>query len=294
MDAPRKRTEPEYGAGQRRAYNPVAPCQNGLADMSKRARNHAARPSFVVIGTSAGGAAALSRIFKDLPADFPGAILVVVHIHERGGMTWLVELLTAVGNLPAKVAREGESIRQGTAYIAPAGTHLLMKRDRVELGCGPREQYARPAIDVLFRSAASAFGRRVIGVVLTGMLHDGALGLRAVRDAGGITIVQNPESADEPSMPRTAMAGLNVDYCVELSDIGPLLDLLVRRAGSMKRGVLETGLAKSVRLMKDRLRLLASLYEQSRDNPKTSRFVKAEIAALKREIASIQRLIPGD
>ena len=244
-----------------------------------------------MIGTSAGGVAALSRVFKDIPPDFPGAILVVQHVRELRQMTWLAELLTSVGHIPVKVAAAGERIGQGGAYLAPAGTHLQMKRDHIELGTGPYEQSSRPAIDVLFRSAASAFGPRVIGVILTGMLRDGAVGLRAVSDAGGITIVQNPEGAEESEMPRSAMKDLAVDYCVNLSDIGPLLDLLVRRAGSQKRGVLETGLATSVRLMKDRLRLLAKLDEQSRTNPKTSRYVKAEIAALGREIASIQRLI---
>ena len=94
-------------------------------------------------------------------------------------------------------------------------------------------------------------------------------------------------------MPRNAMAGLDVDYCLELSEIGPLLDLLVRRAGSMKRGVLETGLATSVRTLKERLRLLAKLHEQSQRNPRTARFIESEIAALDREIAAIQRLVPS-
>jgi two-component system chemotaxis response regulator CheB len=196
------------------------------------------------------------------------------------------------GSPSVKVAEAGEVIRQGTAYIAPAGTHLLAKGKRIELGMGPAEQRARPAIDALFRSAATNFGQRVIGVVLTGMLRDGTLGLRAVRDARGITVVQDPEEAEAAEMPRSAMQGLSVDYCLELSETGPLLDLLVRRAGRTKRGVLETGLASSVRLMKDRLRLLTKLNEQSQGNRKTARFIQAEIAALDREIASIHKLIP--
>ncbi len=261
--------------------------------MAASAGNRSARPSYVVIGTSAGGVAALSRIFKDLPPDFPAAILVVLHVQHRAQMTWLAELLASIGHLPVKVAADGEVIRQGTAYVAPAGTHLLAKGDRIELGTGPVEQYVRPAIDALFRSAAAAFRGRVIGVVLTGMLRDGALGLRAVHEAGGITIVQDPQGALAPDMPRSAMQTSDVDYCVELSDVGPLLDLLVRRAGSTKKGVLETGLATSVRLMSDRLRLLTKLHEQSLRNPKTARFIRAEIQALGREIARIQRLIPG-
>lgn len=262
--------------------------------VSKRAANQLMKASYVVIGTSAGGVAALSRVFKDIPADFPGALLIVLHIQSRRQMTWLAETLAAVGHIPVKVAETGEQIRQGTAYVAPSDTHLLVKGDRVELGSGPPEQRARPSVDALFRSAASAFGRRLIGVVLTGMLRDGTLGLRAVSEAGGITIVQDPKDAEESEMPRSAMTGLNVDFCVALSDIGPLLDLLVRRAGSMKSGVLETGLAWSVRLMKERLRLLGNLQAQSRRNPKTSRFIKAEIAALNRELADIQRSFPRE
>jgi len=261
--------------------------------MPRRAPNPSARPSYVVIGTSAGGIAALSRIFKDLPADFPGTILVVLHIHERGDLSGFAARLASMGQLPVKIAEAGEVIRQGTAYIAPPGTHLLAKGDRIELGTGPYEQGSRPAIDALFRTAATAFRRRVIGVVLTGMLRDGSLGLRAVGDAGGITIVEDPATAQSPEMPRNALQALNVDYCVGLSDIGPLLDLLARRAGSKEEGVLETGLASSVRLMTDRLLLLTRLHEQSRRNPKTARFIKAEIAALGREIARLQRLIPS-
>jgi two-component system chemotaxis response regulator CheB len=251
-----------------------------------------ARRTYVVIGTSAGGTQALSQIFKDLPPDFPGAILVVFHVAERGQMAWLAGALASIGHLPVKVAEAGELIREGTAYIAPAGTHLLTKGDRIELGAGPTEQQQRPAIDALFRSAATAFGRRVIGVVLTGMLRDGTVGLRAVRDAGGITIIEDPATAHSPEMPRSAMRAVSADYCLELSAIGPLLDLLVRRTGSMTKRVLETGLASSVRLMRDRLRLLTRLLEQSQRNPKTARFIEAEIAALGREIARIQRLIP--
>ncbi len=255
-------------------------------------RTRSATPTYVVIGASAGGGSALSRIFKDLPSDFPGAILIVVHVAERGQMAWLAGLLASIGHLPVKVAEAGEVIRQGTAYIAPPGTHLLTSGDRIELGTGPAEQHSRPAIDALFRSAATTFGRRVIGVVLTGLLRDGAVGLRAVGDAGGITVVQDPERAEAPEMPLSALRAANADYCVELSEIGPLLDLLARRVGSTKKTVLETGLASSVRLLKDRLRLLTRLHEQSRRNPKTARFIEAEIAALDREIARIRRLIP--
>jgi two-component system chemotaxis response regulator CheB len=250
-----------------------------------------ARPSFVVIGTSAGGMNALTQIFKELPADFPGAVLVVIHVAPKGNLDWAVQQLTGAGPLPVKVAEGEERIRQGVVYLAPADTHLLVEGERVRLGEGPPEQRVRPAVDALFRTAAATFGRRLIGVVLTGMLRDGTLGLRAVRDAGGITIVQNPESAQEGEMPRNAMENLGVDYCLELSEIGPLLELLVRRAGAYKEGVLETGLASALRLMKDRAILVTKLRAQSRNNPKTSAFLEGEIAALDHELDVLRRLI---
>jgi two-component system chemotaxis response regulator CheB len=237
----------------------------------------------------------LSRIFKDLPADLPAAILVVRHIHPEGKDEWLPRQLTSVGHVPVKIAENGERIRQGTAYIAPAGKHLLVDEGNfIRAGKGALEQGTRPAIDALFRSAARAFGPQVIGVILTGMLSDGALGLRAIQDAGGITVVQNPESAEHGDMPRAAMRGLAADYCLDLSEIGPLLDLLVRRSHSDDRCLLETGLASSVRLMKDRARLLAKLAAQSHGNPKTARFLDAEITALEREITDIQSIIPRE
>lgn len=249
--------------------------------------------SFVVIGTSFGGVDALRQIFKDLPPGFPGAVLVVIHVAPQGSLGGLVEHLTRVGQLPVKIAEDEAHIDQGVAYLAPADSHLLIEGDRLRLGRGPREQYVRPAIDVLFRSAAAAFGRRLIGVVLTGLLQDGTTGLRHVRDAGGITIVQNPESAEAGDMPRSAMEGLGVDYCLDLADIGPLLELLVRRGGRYKEGILETGLASALRLMKDRATLLARLYAQSRGNPRISAFLTSEIAALDRELATIRALIAG-
>ena len=131
-------------------------------------------PSYVVIGTSAGGNAALARIFKDLPADLPAAVLVVMHVPASLVDSALPRQLAGFGRLPVRMAADGEPIEQGTAYIAPSATHLLVEDGRIRLGAGPPEQHARPAIDVLFRSAAEAFGPHVIGVVLTGMGKDGA------------------------------------------------------------------------------------------------------------------------
>jgi two-component system chemotaxis response regulator CheB len=193
------------------------------------------RPAYVAIGTSAGGVTALGTIFKEIPADFPAAILTILHVGEGESIVWLAEFLNRVGHLPVKVAEAGEAIRQGSAYIAPSSTHLLVEGDRVVLGSGPYEQLSRPAIDVTFRSVASVFGRQAIGVILTGMLRDGTVGLRAIHEAGGITIVQDPKRAEAPEMPRSAMKDLKVDFCLELGEIGPALDLMVRRTGTYRR-----------------------------------------------------------
>jgi two-component system chemotaxis response regulator CheB len=246
------------------------------------------RPSYIVVGTSAGGLGALSRIFKDLPGDLPAAVLVVMHV-SRVVRSVLSEHLMHVGQLPMKEAEPGEPIRQGMAYIAPLDRHLIIQKGYFGEGDGPVEQHMRPAIDVLFRSAAEAFGPEVIGVVLTGMLQDGSSGLRAVHDAGGITIVQEPRTAVHGDMPRNAMKDLVVDYCVDLEEIGPLLDLLVRRGG--ERGDLEGGLAYALRGMRDRLRLLGRLLNSSEENADTHQFLMEETAALEDEIVRLRELL---
>jgi hypothetical protein len=203
----------------------------------------------------------------------------------------MAERLDRIGRFPVETARAGVRIRQGRAYVAAGGSHLIVQGERLMLPDEEPEHYARPSIDVLFRSAAEAFGPRTIGLILSGMLKDGTDGLRAVHDAGGITIVQNPESAEEGDMPRNAMRDLGVDYCLELAEIGPLLELLVRRAGPFKKGVLETGLASSLRVLKDRARLFDKLVAQSRGNPRTEKFLEAEVTALDRDIDQIQAMV---
>jgi two-component system chemotaxis response regulator CheB len=138
----------------------------------------------------------------------------------------------------------------------------------------------------VFESAAKAFGDRVIGVILTGLLRDGTVGLKAVHDAGGLTIVQDPAEAEYPDMPTSAMKDLPVTFCLRLSDIGLTLDLLARR-----KAMLETGLAVSVRTLKERVALLIRLVGQSKKNPQTFEFLSTELAALKLDLGSIQKLL---
>lgn len=163
---------------------------------------------------------------------------------------------------------------------------VAIDRQRFDLVPYPKGSAPSVAINILFASAAREYGNRVIGVILTGMLRDGTEGLRAVHEAGGLTIVQNPANAEYPSMPSSAMADLPVTFCLNLAEIGLALDLLVRR----KAG-LETGLAVSIRTLKDRISLLIRLIQQSKGNDQTFVYLSSELRALERDLQSIQALL---
>ena len=176
----------------------------------------------IVVGTSSGGVEALRRIVAALPADLPAAMLVVMH-RPPDSPSLLAEILRSVSNLDVADADDGERIVPGRIYVAPPDRHLLIERERVRLTRGPKENRFRPAIDPLFRSAAYAYGPRAIGVVLTGNLDDGTAGLWAIKDCGGVAIVQDPQEASFPSMPSSALASVEVDYCLPLNEIAPTL-----------------------------------------------------------------------
>lgn len=181
----------------------------------------------IVMGGSAGGIEALLAVVRSLPKDLPAAIFVVVHIPPYS-VSRLPEILTRAAHLPASHARDGERIEHGRIYIAPPDHHLILKNQHMELSRGPRENHSRPAIDPLFRSAARAYGRRVSGVILSGALYDGAAGLLAVKGRGGTAIVQDPDEAAVPSMPRSALKLVDVDHILPAQHIGDELTRLVR------------------------------------------------------------------
>jgi two-component system, chemotaxis family, protein-glutamate methylesterase/glutaminase len=166
----------------------------------------------VVIGASAGGVEALKKLVGGLSPDFPGSLFITVHFPEHG-TSMLPSILSRAGRLGVVHAVNGESIVPGRAYVAPPDHHLLLTRSGVKLVRGPRENGNRPAIDPMFRSAALAFGPRVIGVVLTGNLDDGTAGLAAIKRARGLTLVQDPADALFPSMPQSALDHVEID-CV--------------------------------------------------------------------------------
>ena len=178
----------------------------------------------VVIGASAGGVEAISTVVADLPRDLRAALFIVLHISR--GRSAMPEILSRAGRLLASHPRDGDPIQYGRIYIAPPDHHLLIDGTRVRIVHGPTENGVRPSIDPLFRSAARTYGSRVVGVVLTGSLDDGTAGLAAVKEAGGTAIVQDPEEAFAPSMPRSAMSFVAVDQVLPLRDIGPFITSL--------------------------------------------------------------------
>lgn len=185
--------------------------------------------NIVVLGASAGGLSALRRIVAALPADLKAAVFVCQHL-APDRPSRLPEILGKSGALPASHPQDGEELRAGQIYVAPPDNHLLVGEKRVRVIRGPQENRYRPAIDALFRSAARAHGPRVVGVVLTGRLDDGTVGLQAIGRCGGVTIVQDPREAEHVSMPASALRHVKVDHCVPLDEIPALLLRLVAEA----------------------------------------------------------------
>lgn len=189
----------------------------------KRQHGH----DLIVIGTSAGGVSALMRLVSGLPPDLPAAVLIAMHMPAQAPSV-LPKILSRAGVLPAKHPADGEKIERGRIYCALPGVHLVVERDHLRLTAGPRENLHRPAIDPLFRTAAVAYGTRVIGVVLTGALNDGTAGLLAIKRRGGLAVVQDPDEALMPSMPANALAYVKVDQCLSLAQIPAYLVEMAR------------------------------------------------------------------
>ncbi|MBV9509305.1 MAG: hypothetical protein JO303_03360 [Caulobacteraceae bacterium] len=187
----------------------------------------------IVAGASQGGVQALRTLVAGLPKDFSAPILVVLHVGASESI--LPSILSDLGGLAASHARHGEPIREGRIYVAPPDRHLLVVRDRLELSHGPRENWARPAIDPLFRTAAEWWGPAVVGVVLSGALNDGTSGLYEIKRRGGLAIVQDPAEAEAPSMPKSALDNVPVDFRLTVSEISRLLVDLERQEARPQR-----------------------------------------------------------
>jgi len=176
---------------------------------------------------------ALVQLVAQLPNTLNAAVLVVQHFAPDSDGQHLANRLARHTTLACRVAADGDPLEAGTLYLAPPDRHLLVKDRRAPhllVTKGPRENNFRPAIDTLFRSAAVAYGAAVVGVVLTGMLHDGTAGLEFIKRCGGVAVVQDPHDAEFPSMPETALRNVAVDYVVPLQRLGPLLEEITQAA----------------------------------------------------------------
>lgn len=177
----------------------------------------------IVIGVSSGGMKAMQVMFSILPRNFSTPIIVVQHISPHSENKW-IGFLNNRSNLLIKEPDEKEKIEPGTVYIAPPNYHLLIEKDKTfSLTVDERVNYARPSIDVLFDSAADVYKNSLIGVVLTGANNDGAKGLKHIQDCGGLTIVENPNTAESSTMPAAAIATIAPDHILPLDSIADLL-----------------------------------------------------------------------
>lgn len=187
-----------------------------------------ARRDLIVIGASAGGVQALTELVRGLPASLPASVFVVCHFPAEGRSV-LPEILSRSGALLATHPADDETVYPGHIYVAPPNHHMLLgPGGNLRVVRGARENGHRPAIDPLFRSAGRYFGDRVVGVILTGAQSDGAAGLIAVRTAGGVAVVQDPEDAEIATMPRTAASVAGADYIVPVARLASLLVRLVQ------------------------------------------------------------------
>jgi two-component system, chemotaxis family, protein-glutamate methylesterase/glutaminase len=196
-------------------------------------------PGFAVgIGASAGGVEALTRLVSTLPEDLPAAVLIVLHI-PASTRSLLPQILERHTTLPASTAEDGAPLTAGTIVVAPPDRHLLVANGHVVLERGPKENGARPAVDPMLRSLATAFGPRSIAVVLSGALGDGSVGARAVAAAGGSVLVQDPADATVPSMPESALAAVgSAALRISAGAAGPHIARLVKEALREEHGVM--------------------------------------------------------
>jgi two-component system chemotaxis response regulator CheB len=194
-----------------------------------------ARHDLVVIGASAGGVEALRELVGCLPTDFHAPIVVVLHL-PAGGTSVLPSILDRVGPLRALPAKDGEELEAGTIYVAVPDCHVQIDDGRLDVAGGPRENGHRPAIDPLFRTAARTHRERTIGVILSGALDDGTLGLRAIKAHGGMTIVQDPQTAIHPGMPNAAIRRVAPDRVLPPDQIAAAVARFTDRAHERHNG----------------------------------------------------------
>lgn len=177
----------------------------------------------VVVGASAGGLNSVIELSAQLKEDMDIAMFVVLHLSPQSAADILIERIQRNTLFNCEVAEHDKTIKSGHIYLAPSDNHLLLKKGKIKLGFGPPENRWRPSIDVLFRSAAAAYDGSVIGIILSGLLHDGTSGMIAIKRCGGTSIVQDPDQAEYPDMPQSILDNADVDYCLKLEQMGAIL-----------------------------------------------------------------------
>ena len=192
-------------------------------------------PKGIAVGVSAGGLAALSTLLPALSKDFPVPVIVVQHVRADSD-SFLVDHLDSLCHLPVREAVDKMDIEGGVIYIAPPGYHLLVEEGgrSFALSVDQPVHYSRPAVDVLFGSAARVWGKDLIGIVLTGANSDGAKGLARIKELGGLAIVQDPRDAENDFMPKAAIEAVKVDEILSLKEISEFLNKIGERGGNVE------------------------------------------------------------
>jgi two-component system chemotaxis response regulator CheB len=180
------------------------------------------RYDVVALGSSAGGLNALTQVLRSLPQSFPSSILVVQHL-APDHKSWIANLLGHATRVRVKQAEHGEIMLPGTVYTAPPDEHLLVGPGKIQLAHSQLVHFSRPSIDLMFESVAGSYGSRAVAVILSGSGRDGATGIRAIKEAGGVTIAQAPESAEFKPMPQAAIDTGCIDFILPLEKIGSAL-----------------------------------------------------------------------
>lgn len=201
------------------------PRSAGKRSQPKRATYSTRKYDVVALGASAGGLNALTKVLEMLPRNFPSSIVVVQHL-APGHKSWIASLLARTTPLTVKQAEHGEIMLPGTVYIAPPDEHLLVGPGKVQLAHSQLVHFSRPSIDLLFESVAGTYGSRSVGVVLSGAGKDGASGIRAIKEAGGITLAQSPDTAEFRHLPEAVIETGCVDFVLPLAKMGATLSEL--------------------------------------------------------------------
>lgn len=205
--------------------------------------------NIITIGASAGGLEAITRLVNTFHKDMDAAVFIVIHLSTASKTDVITKIIQNCTTFKCVVPADQQEIENRTIYLAPTNHHLLIEKGLVRITKGASENHNRPSIDVLFRSAATAYSACVTGIILTGLLDDGTSGMNAIKRCGGICIVQDPNEAAFPDMPSSVLQNVSVDYSVPIRDMGPILSELFSRSDCQEQEVpadikLESDLAR--------------------------------------------------